>query len=215
MSYKKQLTKKDNYRNKKDPAYLMLTPMQEKFCYEYIIDRNAMQAAIRAGFSKKTSHVQATRIMKNPYVIYKINRLLEEQHARIGITADNVLKELMKLAFVDITDIFDENGNLKDIGLMPENVRKAIASVEVSEEFDHPGKDKERIGYTKKIKFWPKDKALELLAKHLKLLGDSPLIPPGSVLIFGDITIEDIKKQDVPTLLGNINNRLAQQYQKQ
>jgi phage terminase small subunit len=216
MSHKKELTAKDKKKIAvKDPAYLQLTPMQEKFCYEYIVDRVRIQAAIRAGFSKKTAYTSATKLFKNPYVQYKINRLIEEQNAKLEITAANVLGEMKKLAYFDIQDIYNEDGSIKRVQDMPETVRKCIAAVEVEAIFIGKGKLRTQIGTVTKLKFWPKDKMLEMLGKYTKVLSDAPLIAPGSVLVFGDITIEDIKKQDAPTLLDNINNRLAQQYQKQ
>jgi phage terminase small subunit len=50
---------------------------------------------------------------------------------------------------------------------IPEDARRAIAGIEIVEEFEGSGKDREQIGYTKKIKFWDKPKALENLGKHL------------------------------------------------
>lgn len=218
MSYKKQLTSKDknkiNYRNKKDPAYLQLTPMQERFCYEYIVDRNQLQAAIRSGFSPKTSYAQASKMFKNPYVQYRINRLIEEQNSKIEVNAANVLKEIKKLAFFDIQDVFNEDGSMKAIKDMPEVIRKAIAFVEVEEKFSGKGSKKKKTGNVVKVKFWPKDKFIELLSKYTKLVGEENN-SPRAILVFGDINIEDIQKKDAPSLLGDINNRLAQQYQKQ
>ena len=95
---------------------------------------------------------------------------MEMRSNRVELTADDVLREIMKIAFVDIGRAFDENGNLLNIADIPVDVRKAIAGVDVYDEFSGSGEDRERIGQTKKVKFWDKNKSMEMLAKHLKLL---------------------------------------------
>lgn len=213
MSHKKELKPKDKKKiAAKDPAYLELTPMQEKFCYEYLIDRNALHAAIRAGFSAKTAKAQASRIFNNPYVQYKIKRLIEECNAKLLINAENVLSEMKKLAYFDIQDIYNEDGSIKSMKDIPENVRKAIAAVEVEAIFIGRGKLRTRIGTTTKLRFWPKDRMLEMLAKHTKVLGDAPALPPGGLVVFGDINIQE---QSAPALLSDINTRLGLQFSKQ
>ncbi len=150
-----------------------LTSQQDLFCHEYIKDRNGTQAAIRAKYSVKTANEQAARLLAKASVRYKINRLIEVQLKRIDLTADFIIKELLKLATFDLQDIYDAEGSFLPIEDMPETVRKAIASIEVEELFDGKGKNKERIGYAKKIKFWNKGQALELLGKHLKMFADT------------------------------------------
>ena len=71
-----------------------LTDKQEMFCKEYLIDLNATQAAIRAGYSKKTANEQAGRLLVNVSVQSKISELKESRSNRIEMSADGVLKEL-------------------------------------------------------------------------------------------------------------------------
>ncbi len=188
-----------------------LESRQELFCHEYLKDRNATQAAIRAGYSAKTSYVQGARVLGYPAVQYKINKLIDEQIGKIKVEVGFVIKELVKLCSFDIQDIFKDDGSIKDVKDMPEVIRKSIASVEVDELFEGQGKNRKWIGYTKKIKFWPKEKALELLGKHLKMFSDVN-VAPGGTLIFADVKIE---QQEAPALLTDINNRLSNQFSKQ
>lgn len=78
-----------------------LTEKQKRFCEEYLIDLNATQAAIRAGYSKKTAYSMGQRLLKNVEVQKYISYLQSEQSNRTGITSDTVLKELEKIALTD------------------------------------------------------------------------------------------------------------------
>ncbi len=147
--------------------------MQQKFAEEYLIDLNATEAAKRAGYSSKTAESQGCRLLTNVKVQSEIERLRKNQSERTNITADTVLQELLRIARTDIEGAFTEDMTLKPLHKIPEDIRRAIAGVEIFEEFQGKGKDREFIGYTKKVKFWEKTKALELLGKHLKLFTDN------------------------------------------
>jgi len=155
-----------------------LTPQQERFAVEYIKDLNGTQAAIRAGYSSKGASAAGSRLLashKVQQLIYKIN---QERLERTKIDADFVLKEHHRLATSDVAECFDDDGNMKNIKDMPKNVRLAIGSFEVQENFDK--ETGELLGYTKKVKLWSKDKNLENLGRHLKMYTDKSEIS-GSV----------------------------------
>lgn len=80
-------------------------------------------------------------------------------------TIDRILKELHALATVDISKAYNEDGTLKHPKEMPPELRSAVASIEVFEEFEGVGKDRALVGHTKKVKFWDKPKAIELIGK--------------------------------------------------
>ena len=80
-----------------------LTAKQERFCREYIIDLNATQAAIRAGYSKKTANRIASENLSKLDIQKKIQELRQERAERTEITQDKVLKELAGIGFVPIT----------------------------------------------------------------------------------------------------------------
>lgn len=162
-----------------------LPPNQERFIEEYLIDLNATQAAIRAGYSPKTANEQGARLLANASVRHKIDALKQARSERTEITADVVLKELLRLARVDISQAFDERGWLKDLKDIPEDVRRAISGIETQELFSGDSDQKSIIGVTRKVKFWDKTKALELLGKHLKLFTDK-------LEHSGNVTLEEI-----------------------
>ncbi len=148
----------------------LLTAKQEAFCQEYMVDLNATQAAIRAGYSEETAHQQSSRLLSIVKVQGRINALKEGRSERTQITADLILRELLQLATVDLGKAFDATGTILPLNEMPVEIRKAISSIEVNELFDNgQGEQKSVIGFTKKIRFWDKPKCLELLGKHLKL----------------------------------------------
>ena len=78
---------------------------QQRFVEEYLIDLNATQAAIRAGYSPKTANVIGCENLSKPEISNAISRAMAERSRRTGISQDRVVQELAKIAFVNITDI--------------------------------------------------------------------------------------------------------------
>lgn len=149
-----------------------LTAKQELFVAEYLKDLNATQAAIRAGYSETSAQSTSSDLLSNPMVATRIAALRTTQLERVQIDADFVLRELFKLASCDLAAAFDEFGNLRNIHDIPPDVRKAISGVEVEDLFAGRGPDREQIGVTRKVKFWDKTRALEMLGRHLALFKD-------------------------------------------
>jgi phage terminase small subunit len=86
------------------------------------------------------------------------------------VKADDVLRELIRLAQADPARAFDEKGNLLPIHEMPPEARAAIAGFDLEELWDGRGPKRKQVGRVRKVRFWDKPRALELLAKHLGLL---------------------------------------------
>lgn len=171
-----------------------LTPKQEKFCREYVLTMNFAEAARRAGYSDKVANNSAKVFLEKPSIKARINELQAPTMARYEITAEKVITELYRIATCDISQAFNQDGSMKLMHEIPEDVRRAIQAVEIEQLFDGFGKDRAQIGHTKRIKFWDKTKALELLAKHFKLLTDK-IEHTGSVtleqLVAGSKKVED------------------------
>ena len=139
-----------------------LTEKQKRFCEEYLIDLNATQAAIRAGY--KNADI-GRRLVTKSHVSEYIEKLRAEQSRRTAITADRVLEELAAIAFADRTEIQQVMNERGDVTFTPteeisEDAKKAIACIE-------EGK------YGTKVTSYDKVKALELLGKHLGLFDGS------------------------------------------
>lgn len=149
-----------------------LEPKQEKFCLEYLLDLNATQAAIRAGYSEKSARQQGAENLSKPAIQERIAELKKAQFKRLEIESDTLLREALRIATADVGLAFNPDGSLKAIHDIPEDIRRAISGFEVEELFAGNGKDRLQIGTLKKVKFWSKDKNIETLMKHKGLFGE-------------------------------------------
>lgn len=79
-----------------------LTEKQKRFCEEYLIDLNATQAAIRAGYKEKNARSSACENLTKPDIQLYLQELMQKRSERTGITADTVIQELEKIALSDV-----------------------------------------------------------------------------------------------------------------
>jgi len=148
-----------------------MTPKEKKCCEEYLIDLNVTQSAIRAGYNPRSAHVAGSRVLSKPECKAYVQSVMNARAKRTNIDQDAVLNEIGKLAFSDVRSIFDQNGNLLPVHLLPDAVAASISSIDVVSS-QKPGRDATVIEYTSKIRFWDKRGSLELLGKHLKMFTD-------------------------------------------
>ena len=141
-------------------AQRKLNPKQQRFVEEYLIDLNATQAAIRAGYSPKTATAIASENLSKPSISAAIACAMAERSKRTGITQDRILEELAKVAFIKLTDIVDDTGKIK-AGATDED-RACIESIKYKRTDTDTGFSEER-----EVKASPKLKALELIGRHL------------------------------------------------
>jgi phage terminase small subunit len=151
-----------------------LNDKQLAFCREYIVDLNSTQAAIRAGYSDKTAGAIGSRLLKNVKVEAEIKRLMDQRSERTNVTADDVVRQLAKIAFLDMRDIVDwgmEKRERKDGSeYMAEYVRPRNA-----EEVDGTLIQSVKMGkFGFEIMIPDRMRAMEMLAKHLGVYDDRP-----------------------------------------
>lgn len=185
-----------------------LTAKQQRFCDEYLIDLNATQAAIRAGYSPKGMNKRVSRMMANEGIQAYIKEHQKELEERTEITQDSVLHELALIAFAKASDyarvvekdamvevdgnmvpVLDEDGNqVKYRTVEPiltdeltEDQKKAIAVIK-----------KGRDGF--EIKPYSKIQALELLGKHLGMFTEKVEVKNTTPNAFEGLTTEELKK---------------------
>jgi phage terminase small subunit len=141
-----------------------MTPKQRRFIEEYLVDLNATQAAIRAGYSEKTAYAAGQRLLKK--VEAEIAAALAERSARTGVTADRVVMELARAAFADPRAVFSWGPGgvtLRDSSELTDDEAAIVA--EVSE-------TRSETGGSIKAKLCDKIRALELLGRHLGMFTD-------------------------------------------
>jgi phage terminase small subunit len=149
-----------------------LTAKEEKFCNEYLIDLNATQAAIRAGYSKKSACSIGAENLRKPHLKKIIDYKKLEIQVNIGVSAEMVAKELAKIAFFDPRMLFNSDGSAKPLDDIDDINITSIAGIEIEELYEGFGRDRKRIGRTKKFKLADKIAALEKLGKHLGMFVD-------------------------------------------
>jgi phage terminase small subunit len=145
-----------------------LTAKQQAFVNEYLIDLNATQAAIRAGYSKKTAAEMGAENLRKPQIAQAVAEAKEKRSERTQISADYVLMRLKQIDELDILDIYDpELRAVRPLEDWPKEWRTSISAIDISELFDYEDGEKNLAGIVKKLKFPDKVKNLELIGKHV------------------------------------------------
>jgi len=133
------------------------------------------EAVKRAGYRAKDDQSaceMASQLLKVPQVRAAVERLTEQHLQKIGVHSERVLTEVARVALSDLRNLYKEDGSLKLPGEWSDEASAAVSGVEVLEEFAGTGKERELIGYTKKVRTYDKVRALELLSKHLGIIGN-------------------------------------------
>ena len=156
-----------------------LTPKQKRFVEEYLVDLNATQAAIRAGYSKKRASETGYQLLQKTTVSKAIQEAMDKRSERTGITGDQVIKQLAKIAFADIKDVVVWNNKevvvdtdkktgkpvtQQELTIDVKSADEVDGTIlsEITETTNHQGR---KIG----VKLNDRMKALELLGRHLGL----------------------------------------------
>lgn len=142
---------------------MALTDKQEMFCREYLIDLNATQAAIRAGYSAKTANRTASENLSKPDIQSRIAELKAQRNDLVGINATYVLNRLVEIDQMDVLDILNSTGELKPVAEWPKVWRTTLSGLEVME----MASEGNAAALLKKIKWPDKVKNLELIGKHI------------------------------------------------
>lgn len=140
-----------------------MTKKQKRFVEEYLIDLNATQAAIRAGYSPDSAKEIGSENLTKPDIAKAVDQAIAERSRRTGANADRVVRELAKIAFVNAGEVVDLDTALL-MDKISDDDMAAIQSVKVKT-FGEDGIERE-------VKLADKLKALELLGKHLGLFKD-------------------------------------------
>lgn len=135
-----------------------LTAKQQRFVEEYLIDLNATQAYIRAGYKNfDSAGVEANKTLNIPKIRKAVDEAMAERSKRTGINQDRILQEIAKLALVNIDDVVDLNTGIVKPTATKEDLA-CIQSIKIKPT---------EFGEEREIKFYDKKGSLELAGKHL------------------------------------------------
>lgn len=163
-----------------------LSEKQQRFVDEYLIDLNATQAAIRAGYSVRTAQEQGYQLLRKTSVQTEIAKHMARRSKRTGLNQDRVVMELAKIAFVNAADVINSEDATIRTGATADDTA-AIQSVKVKV---IPTKEGE--GVEREIRLNDKIKALELLGRHLGMWNDKIDVKGAvPVVISGSDDLED------------------------
>jgi len=187
---------------------MIVNKRQRQFCEEYLIDLNATQAAIRAGYKEKFAHTNAPKLLQNTTIRTKIDELMQARSQRTEITQDRVLRELAIIAFSNAADyasviereavmevdghqvkLLDDDGNpilyrtVEPVltETLTEDQKRALSVIK-----------KGRDGF--EVKPYDKVRALELLGKHLGMFQDKVEVRGEINNPMAGLTTEELKK---------------------
>lgn len=140
-----------------------VTEKQKRFVEEYLIDLNATQAAIRAGYSPKTANEQGAQNLAKLSISTAISKAMAERSKRTGINQNRVLQELARIGFANITDIVDPETAKIRPDASPDDLA-CIQSIKVKPN---------EFGVEREVKLYDKKSALVDLGRHLGLFKDN------------------------------------------
>ena len=152
-----------------------LTAKQRRFVDEYLVDFNVTQAAIRAGYSKRSAHVTGAETLRNPKVAAEIARRQRDLQVRTEVSQDRVVRELARVAFADAAS--HVRVRLREVPC-PDGTRARVPVVEVKPTAELTDDQRAAIASIKQgangieVKLWDKLKALELLGRHIGMFND-------------------------------------------
>ncbi len=160
---------------------MALTKKQKRFVEEYLIDLNATQAAIRAGYSPNSATEIGFENLRKPHIKSAVDKEMAERSKRTGINADRILRELGKIAFVNPIDVI----NFDDAEIKNNHDRADTACIQSVKVKTVPTDSGDII--EREVKLYDKLKALELCGKHLGMFKDKIEVDTNLVVIQDDI----------------------------
>lgn len=149
-----------------------LNARRQRFVEEYLLDLNATQAAIRAGYSERSARFTATELLATPEIQEAVRVAQAARSARTEITADRVVLELARVAFADLRDVASWESVYDGHAERTRFVLSFRDSEEISAEAAAAVAEVSHTSNGFRLKMHSKTKALELLARHFGLLED-------------------------------------------
>jgi phage terminase small subunit len=165
-----------------------LTSRQQAFCREYILDRNASRAYIRAGYSSKGANALASRLMANDSIQRRITELEAPIIKKAGIEAEDVISQQCYMTQVNYLDAVDEEGRctLKHLKTLPVELQRCVRGWKFNTAGDL------------EIKWADQDKVWEMLTRHFGLAREQ-------LVIKGELSVTEVVKRALQAKRGLSN----------
>ena len=165
---------------------MALNDKQERFVQEYLVDLNATQAAIRAGYSKDTAKSIGSENLTKPDIQDAILKAKAKRSKRVEISQDRVVQEMAKLALADPRNLLDAEGNVKPPHEWDDVTAACVSAIETKTDKDG--------NVTYKVKTWDKNTALTNLGKHFGTFVEKHEITGRDG---GPIEVEDVSEREL------------------
>ena len=178
---------------------MSLTDKQARFVEEYLVDLNATQAAIRAGYSEKTAGAIGFENLHKPQIATAIQAAFDARSKRTEITQDMVLQELARIGFADIRRLFEwdeERATFVPSRELSEAEAAAISSVESESKTFTDDEGVRETTVKLKLRTYDKLGALEKLGKHLGMFSDKVEHSGNLDLILQGLTVEIVEPRE-------------------
>jgi len=177
-----------------------LTGKQERFIAEFLIDLNATQAAIRAGYSADTAYSIGSENLKKPEILNAIAEARAKIATMLEVTAERIIAEYAKLGFSNMAHYtrIHHGDPYIDLSAVSLDQFAAIAEVTSEDYTEGRGEDSRDIKKTK-IKLHDKKGALDSLARHLGMFNDKSTVD----LNVTDLTPEQ-RESEIRSIIANI-----------
>lgn len=157
------------------PRVEKLTRRQQAFVEQYVIDLNATQAAIRAGYASNSAGPQAYDLLQLPHIKNAVDRALSQRSSRVNMQADQVLHEMSLLSHARIDHyVVSDEGQVELAEGAPDGAMAAIQSIKRKTHVKYDNETGVEIGrtYDVEIKLWDKPTPLKLMGRHVGLFAD-------------------------------------------
>lgn len=150
---------------------VLTNPRHEIFAQHYALNGHVRLAGQEVGV--RTS-AEASAMLRRTGVQDRVNEIIDQRFHKANITADRVVKELARIAFADIRDLYDDDGKLLPVHLLPDDIAAVVSQikVEIDGSGGKDGGEQRNFTISKQIKLAGKMEALGLLARHFKIVGD-------------------------------------------
>ncbi len=145
-----------------------MTPKQQRFVEEFLVDLNASAAARRAGYSVRTAEWMGPRLVTKSHVAAEIASAQAQRAERTKIDADWVLRTLAEEKGADLAELLDDRGCVRPVSEWPLVFRRGVVvGIESFEEYEGRGDERRAVGMVRKIKLTDRVKHLELIGRHV------------------------------------------------